>query len=401
MIFVCLLFLFCYNNKAMKVLLVINGFFQKGNGLSGSARRTFRKLREAGIDVRVLSGDNPNPDGPKPEYVLEDYHMPVFDKLIRKQGYSFSKTDKNIIEEAVSWADVVHVEEPFALQMATCKIAEKMGKAITGTYHLHPENLFASVGLQKSHFFNDTTMRIWKKYVFDKCKILQCPTENVKERLTRWKFKSELRVISNGLVMEDLLTKTDEDAAKQITSAKYKIITIGRFSNEKDLKTLLNAMKYSKHSHDIKLIFAGRGPQKKKLERMAARLVKKGVLQHKPIFGFYNLQELQKLSCSVDLYIHCAYIEVEGLSCMEAIQVGIVPIIARGKYTATSQFALSEMSTFRERDARDLAYKIDYWLDNDELRKIESQKYIGLGNRYNIDYSIKELIRMFEDALKK
>ena len=384
----------------MKVLFVVNNFYSKGNGLSGSARRTVRKLKEQGIDVRVLSGANEDKDGPQPDYVLKDYHVPIFDFLVRKQGYQFSKVDKDIIEDAVSWADVVHVEEPFFIQVATCKIAEKLHKPITGTYHLHPENIFASVGLHKSHLFNDSLMRLWKEFVFDKCQILQCPTENVKERLVKWKFKSELRVISNGLVMEDLLTKKDDESAKKLGDAKYRIITIGRYSNEKDLKTLLKAMKYSSHNQEVRLIFAGRGPQKKKLERLADRLVKKGVLKYPPIFGFYSLQELQELSCTVDLYIHCAFIEVEGLSCMEAIQVGIVPIIAKGKYTATSQFALSEKSTFKERDAKDLASKIDYWLDHDEERKQEAVKYIGLGNKYNIDYSIKELIKMFEDVRK-
>ena len=385
----------------MKVLFVINGFYAKGNGLSGSARRTVRKLKEAGIDVRVISGYNPDLEGPQPEYVLKDYHFPVFEKLIRKQGYGFSKTDKGIIKEALQWADVVHIEEPFAIQMATCKIAKKMGKPLVGTYHLHPENLFASVGLQKSRLFNDTCMWIWKKFVFDKCQIVQCPTENVKNRLEKWKFKAELRVISNGLVMEDLMTKKDEEAAKQLSDAKYRIITIGRYSNEKDSKTLLKAMEYSKHSQDIRLIFAGRGPQKKKLEKLAAKLVKKGVLKYPPIFGFYSLQELQELSCSVDLYIHCAYIEVEGLSCMEAIQVGIVPIIAKGKYTATSQFALSEKSVFEERNPKDLANKIDYWLEHDQERKEEAKKYVGLGDKYNIDNSIKEIIKMYEDVLNK
>ena len=385
----------------MKVLFVINGFYAKGNGLSGSARRTVRKLKEAGIDVRVISGYNPDLEGPQPEYVLKDYHFPVFEKLIRKQGYGFSKTDKGIIKEALQWADVVHIEEPFAIQMATCKIAKKMGKPLVGTYHLHPENLFASVGLQKSRLFNDTCMWIWKKFVFDKCQIVQCPTENVKNRLEKWKFKAELRVISNGLVMEDLMTKKDEEAAKQLSDAKYRIITIGRYSNEKDSKTLLKAMEYSKHSQDIRLIFAGRGPQKKKLEKLAAKLVKKGVLKYPPIFGFYSLQELRELSCSVDLYIHCAYIEVEGLSCMEAIQVGIVPIIAKGKYTATSQFALSEKSVFEERNPKDLANKIDYWLEHDQERKEEAKKYVGLGDKYNIDNSIKEIIKMYEDVLNK
>ena len=385
----------------MKVLFVINGYYTKGNGLSGSARRTVKKLKEAGINVKVLSARNNDPNGPQPDFVLSDFHIPLFDTLVKKQGYEFSKTDKSVIREAVSWADVVHLEEPFFLQYETCKIAKELNKPLTGTYHLHPENLFASVGLDRVHFFNKRTMIIWRDYVFNNCKILQCPTENVKGRLLRYRFKPELRVISNGLVMEDLLTKTDEDIKDtNINDAKYRIITIGRFSAEKDLTTLLKAMKYCRHSQDIRLIFAGRGPKKNKLERMAKRLVKRGILKYPPIFGFYTLKELQKLSCSVDLYIHCAYIEVEGLSCMEAIQVGIVPIIAKGRYTATSQFALTDMSTYLSKDPKDLADKIDYWLDHDELRKEEAKKYIGLGNKYNIDYSIQQTIKMFEDALK-
>ncbi len=244
-------------------------------------------------------------------------------------------------------------------------------------------------------------MHFWKKYTFDKCKILQCPTQKVKARLEKWKFKAELRVISNGLVMEDLMTLEDKESAIKLSDAKYNIITIGRYSNEKDLKTLIKSMYHCKHAKDIQLIFAGRGPQKKKLEKLADKLVKDGVVKYPPIFGFYSLKELQKISISADLYIHCAFVEVEGLSCMEAVQIGIVPIIAKGPLTSTSQFALSEKSVFKERDPVDLASKIDYWLDDDERRKEEAKKYIGLGNKYNIDYSIQELIKMYNDALKK
>ena len=384
----------------MKVLFVLNNFYSQGNGLCGSARRTVKKLLDQGIEVKILSGANTDINGPQPDFSLKDLKIFGFQKLIRQHGYQFSKVDKNTIREAVSWADIIHVEEPFFVQVAACKVAEELNKPIVGTYHLHPENIFASLGLEKSSLCNLSLLKLWKKYVFDKCLILQCPTENVKERLIRRKFKSELRVISNGLVMEELLTKKDVESASKIGDAKYRIITIGRFAEEKDLSTLLNAMNYSKHSQEIRLIFAGQGPQKKKLVKLANKMVESGVIKYPPIFGFYSLRELQELSCSVDLYIHCAYIEVEGLSCMEAIQVGIVPIIAKGKHTATSQFALSENSVFEEKNAKDLAAKIDYWLDNDELRKIEAEKYIGLGNKYNIDNSIQEIIKMYNDAIE-
>ena len=41
----------------MKVLFVVNNFYAKGNGLSGSARRTVRKLKEAGFNTIVCVDD--------------------------------------------------------------------------------------------------------------------------------------------------------------------------------------------------------------------------------------------------------------------------------------------------------------------------------------------------------
>lgn len=383
----------------MKVLFVINNYYAKGNGLSASARRTVEKLKEYGIDVKVLSGFNTESEV-QPDFVLKHFNIPVFNGLVKKQGYQFAKSDKEIIKQAVLWADVVHLEEPFILQIETAVIAKKYNTPCTGTYHLHPENLFASVGLGDSHIFNDTLMTIWRNELFNKCKIIQCPTENVKERLEKWKFKSELRMISNGLNMEDLIQRTENNPL-HISDAKYHIITIGRYSVEKDIITLLKAMNYTKYNKDIQLIIAGRGPQEKALKKYADKLYKKGIIKYYPDFGFHSLEELQRLSIGSDLYIHCAYIEVEGLSCMEAIQTGLVPIIAEGNLTATSKFALSDRSKFKARDPEDLAYKIDYWLDNDDLRKEEAKKYIGIGKKYVIDHSIVQLIKMFNDALIK
>lgn len=381
----------------MKVLFVINNFYTKGNGLCASARRTVKKLKERGIDVRILSGKNHDPNGEQPDYTLDDFKMPIFNPLIKKQGYSFAKSNKRIAIDAINWADVIHLEEPFAVEMAVAKLAAKMGKPCTATYHLHPENLFATVHLENT-FLSKYTLKWWKKSCFDKCKIVQCPTENVKERLEANGFKSELRVISNGLVLEDLVNNESTDV-KHVSDAKYTVITIGRYSVEKNLKTLLNAMKYSKHNKEIQLIFAGKGPEEKRLKKLANKLVKNGVITYNPVFGFYPLEELQALSRGADLYIHLAYIEVEGLSCMEAVQTGLLPIIAKGRFSATSQFAYNENSTYVGKDPKDLANKIDYWLDNEELRKKEALKYKDLVYQYNIDYSIDALVEMFNDAI--
>ena len=42
----------------MKILFVLNNIYTSGNGLAASARRTVAYLREAGHEVRIVSGPN-------------------------------------------------------------------------------------------------------------------------------------------------------------------------------------------------------------------------------------------------------------------------------------------------------------------------------------------------------
>ena len=77
-----------------------------------------------------------------PEFILPDRFVPAFNGLIKKQGYAFAKSDNEVIRGTVRWADVVHWEEPFNLQIHTARIAKKENKPLTATFHLHPENFY-------------------------------------------------------------------------------------------------------------------------------------------------------------------------------------------------------------------------------------------------------------------
>ncbi len=380
----------------MKILFVVNNFYASGNGLSASARRTVKYLREAGEEVRVLSGRNHEAEEPQPDYVLGDFHVPVFDGLVQSHGYKFAKTDLSVITEAVKWADVVHLEEPFIIQMVTARIAKHYGVPCTATYHLHPENMFCSVNLGDWKFLNYNMLRAWRDFVFDYCTDIQCPTENVLERLQKFGFKSRLHLISNGIIPDISLRPKEEN---RDPSRPFLIACIGRLAVEKDQPTLLEAMRYSKYARRIQLFFAGRGPEADAVKERAHALYEEGIVAYDPIFEFRDRAGLRKLAAEADLYIHCATVEVEGLSALEALQQGVVPIIAEGELTATSQFALDERSLFPTKDAKALAECIDYWLDHPEERYEMGWRYAESTEEYDINKSISALIDMFHQAV--
>lgn len=382
----------------MKILFVVNNYYASGNGLSASARRTVQYLREAGQEVRVLSGRNHEAETPQPDYVLGDFHVPVFDGLVQSNGYKFARTDILTIRKAVKWADVVHLEEPFIIQMVTARIAKLHGVPCTATYHLHPENLFCAINLGEWKFLNENMLRAWRDLVFDHCSDIQCPTENVMERLQKFGFKARLHLISNGIIPD---TNIRPAAKAQDPSKPFLVVCIGRLSVEKDQPTLLEAMKYSKYADRIQLYFAGRGPEADAIEEKAHKLYEDGIVKYDPIFRFHDREGLRELAAKADLYIHCATVEVEGLSALEALQQGVVPVIAKGELTATSQFALDEHSLFPAKDPKELAACIDYWLDNPTERQEMGERYAESTEDYDIHKSIAALIDMFQSAVNR
>ena len=382
----------------MKILFVINNFYIPGNGISASGRRTVEALKAIGEDVRVLAGPNPDPNGPQPDFPLKEFRFPIFQPIIESSGFSYADGDITVIEEAVRWADVVHLEETFVLQWKAIRIAKKLGKTLTATFHMFPENLIYSLGigpLRNWKWINRTLLRAWRKHIYNECDFVQCPTDAVLDRLRRYHFKARLDVISNGLVPSECLRPQTPPENYLDPERPFEILYIGRLSHEKDQPTLMEAVRYSKYAKRIRLHFAGNGPQSSRYKKMARKLYAEGVFGYEPVFSFNTLDELRQMAAKADLCPHCAPIEVEGLSIMEAMQQGACPIIAVSRYSGTSQFALDRRCKFPAGNPEALAQRIDYWLDHPAerwemgLRHAESMK----------QYDIEKSAIAFRDAL--
>jgi len=383
----------------MKVLILCNNAFVKGNGLCTAVQSLMTRLRKEGVDARLMAAVNADADGSQPDFPLEHFKFPLFEPIIYANGFRYAKTDRKRIRAAIEWADVVHVQEAFPLEITAINIARKLGRSVVGTFHLFPENVTANLNIGHWTFVSNLILSAWRDWVFNKCSHIHCPTEFVLNHLKTRGFKPELRTISNGIEIHPTPKAISEDIDR-FKVTPYKILSIGRLSSEKDQFTLLKAMSYSRHAGEIELHFAGNGPFLKKYQKIADKLVRDGILSIPPKFGFYGKDELAKLAAEAYLYIHTAWVEVEGLSCLEALREGIVPVIAQGALSATSQFALDEHSTFPVFNAKALAEKIDWWIEHPEERAKMGPLYAESTRKYDQEASTKELIRMYEDAIE-
>jgi len=339
---------------------------------------------------------NPEPDGPQPDFPLKHFKFPIFEPLIYTNGFAFASADRKVIRKAVEWADVVHFEEAMPLQIIVCRMARKMGKALVGTFHLFPHNVTANLALPKKNPLNGPIVRWWKHGVFDHCSDIQCPTEEAERYLRDHGFRARLHIFSNGISLpEEPLTVEPVQPDGTI-----EILAVGRLASEKSQDTLMQAMRYSRYADRIHLTFAGNGPKSRYYQKMAARLHEEGVIKIPATFGFYTSEELRELAHKSYLYIHCAWVEIEGLSCLEATREGLVPVIGEGKLVGTSVFALSDESLYPLRDSRALAERIDWWIEHPLERNRMSQCYADAARGYDINASIESLIGMYRKALE-
>ena len=367
----------------MKILIVCGEYFNTSNGLSVSTQRFVKEFARLGEEVRVLSSDH----GGISDYSVPVMRIPLVDGIMEKQNYHFAKPDADVVEEALSWADIVHIEDPFPLSVQAAKAAHKKGLPITGTYHLYPENMTASVPIFDFRLSNRIIMNVFRWGVYQYCYAIQCPTEKVRERLRRSGYKSKLYVISNGIPPEFIANAPGTDKNPLFT-----IISVGRYSNEKDQRTLIGAVGACKYAADIQLILAGKGPLEEEYKKLGE------ALPNRPIMRFYDQNELRREIRRADLYVHCANVEIEGMGCMEAFAQGIVPVIADSELSSTSEYALSEKNRYMAGDLKDLTSKIEYWYEHRDRLYAVGCEYIELAKALSIEKSALKVIQMMKEA---
>lgn len=367
----------------MKILLVVDQYDGANNGNTVTARMLAKTLEKHGHEVMIACGGDPAPY----KFRFEHWKFPVFEKLVKSQGFSFAAPDEKMMRTAFEWADLVHVLMPFRIGRQAAIMAEQMGKPCTGAFHMVPTGMWSSVHLGWCIPLDTATYWYWKHYIYKHFHYVHCPSQMVKDELIKHHYNCDVHAISNGINSDFQYRKKEKTPELQ---GKFVIVMSGRFSKDKGHEYIMKAMRYSKHRDEIQLYFAGQGPIKEKLEKIAREE------NLNVIMRFHTRQELMDLFAMADLYVHSSMAETESLGCMEAFAAGLVPVIHESKRSATTQFALTEHNLFKFKDSKDLAAQIDWWIEHPEERREMEKKYAEYAKNFDVDKCVTKMEEMFQ-----
>ena len=373
--------------RPLTIAMVVDTSGNRGNGTSNSALQWAEELKRQGHTVRLVGVG-------APEYPARVNHVPLVSWVAKKQQMQFAEPSDTLFRTAFQGVDVVHIYTPFRFGQHACKVAKQMGIAVTAGYHVQPENITYSAGpLKYIPGIDSFIYWLFNLWLYRKIDHVHVPTELGASLLRSHGYKAKLHVISNGYEAR-FTPKTQHDAGKS-APIPFHIVSSGRLTNEKNHVALIQAIARCRHAHDIELTIAGTGPLKKKLQRLASRL-----LSRPASIGFHKNAEMPALLRSGDLLVHPSIADLESVSVIEGMAAGLVPVIASSPLSAAGQFALRDESLFPVDDVEALARRIDWWIDHpDELSKWGKIYAEHPNEYYSVEASVHKFIAMEREAI--
>lgn len=379
----------------MIITIVCDVLGEENNGTTVAAMNLIKFLKKQGHTVRILCGDQDKKDMEN-VFVVPNLNLgKLLNKYVDKVGVTLAKPDKQIIKHAIKGSDLIHIMVPLSLGISTCKIAREFypNIPITAGFHMQAENFTSYFKLNKIKYANHLVYKYIYKNQFQYVDGIHYPTQFIRNVFEKSiKRETPGYVISNGVHSYVVRRHTSKPENLQ---NKIVITSTGRYSREKSQDTLIKAISLSKYKNDIHLILAGKGQKEKFYKKLINKYNIDATLS---IFGRNELIDVLNYS---DLYVHPAEIELEGIACLEAIACGKLTIVSDSKLSATKEFAVDQKCIFKNRNAKDLARVIDYWIEHPEEKAEYEDKYAKSSKTLKLEECMKRMEEMMFECIEK
>ncbi len=377
----------------MKITVVSDVLGEENNGTTIAAYNLIRYLKKQGHEVNVLCSDQ-SKVGEEGFFVVPNLNLgKPLNEYLKKVGVALSKPQREIVEAALEGAEHVHSILPFALGKMALTVAHERGITVTAGFHMQAENFTSHIKMNKFHPANKLVYQYIYNGFYKYVDGIHYPTKFIRDT-----FEGEMNVQTNGYVISNgvhaYVRKKEVEKPAQYKD-KIVILSVGRLSREKSQDTLLKAVLYSKYKDKIQIILGGQGQK----ERAYKRLAKK--LPVPPVMQFFPREEMIDLINYADIYAHPAEVELEGIACLEAIACGKLVIVSNSKLSATHNFAVDERCVFENRDPKDLARVIDYWIEHPEEKAACEERYLKEAVTFDQEECMKRMEEMIFEVVAK
>ena len=273
--------------------------------------------------------------------------------------------------------DVIHSHTEFGIGIFARILSKKFKIPLVHTYHTLYEDYTHYI--THNHFnklSNKIVKDLTKIYCVKTAKETIVPTDKIYKLFKeKYMITKNICVIPSGIDVERFFEENvKKDKVEQIKEKygigenDFTIIFVGRLASEKNIEFLLNAQRklIEKEITNIKLLIVGDGPEKENYINISRKLN----IFDKVIFtGKIEQEEIQYYYQCADAFVTASNSETQGLTVIEAMAAGVVPIcindmafmdmVPKGSLFSNQNEYINRLITFSKNEELRKEYKVE------------------------------------------
>ena len=365
--------------KPMKIGIVCPYNILKGGGVQEHVRALHAELLLRGYDAKIITPQPRDSETLEMPHVIfvgtsTDFRSPTHTSLQISTSVSGDKIAQVLGREQF---DILHFHEPWVPDLSR-QILTHSNAINIATFHAKiPETIMSRSIVKVVTPYMKSVLKYFHLYTAVSASAVEYARSLTDEPIA---------IVPNGI---DLTSY--RQTKKRSSSPELKcILYIGRLERRKGVKYLLQAYKIlSAADPKVRLIIAGDGPDREKLELLAEDLQ----LPNVEFLGYISDKQKHELLATADLFCSPAVFgESFGIVLLEAMATGLVTVAGNNSGYRDLMSGLGAISIVDPHDHEEFARRLQLLLNEPKLRAI----WQDWAADYVKQYSYKKIVDSYE-----
>jgi len=370
----------------MKIGLVCPYDITKHGGVLEVVLALKSGLEDRGHKVKIITPKPRKHDGSEIQDVLfagtsTDFHSPMSTTTQVSNTIETEKIDDMLESEQF---DILHFHEPWQ-PLLSRQLLQRSTSVNIATFHSKvPETLMSRTVIK--------VVTPYLKSVMKYLHVLTSVSDSGAEYAASLTDKP-ITIIPNGI---DLKKYHKSTSKKNI---QPNILFVGRLERRKGVKYLLEAFQlFSRDNPSVKLIIAGDGPDREKLEMLADDLK----LTDIEFLGFVSDDLKQQLMSHATVFCSPAvYGESFGIVLLEAMASGAICVAGNNSGYSDVMQGVGAISIVNPEDAPEFARRLNLVMHEQTLRTMLQDWADDYIQQFNYPRVVAEYEELYKDAIKQ
>lgn len=372
----------------MKIGLVCPYSMARGGAVQEIVRAMRRELIDRGHEAKIITPQPREINHVDTEGIIFVGSAADFRSPLGTTSAVSTNFDNEALEQMLETEqfDILHFHEPWQPFLSRQILA--LSKSVNvATFHAKvPETL---IGKSVQRVITPYTKPLLK-YLHELVAV-SVPASEYVSSLT----DQSITIIPNAIHLSDF----PESPRKFQPDDRLRLLFIGRLERRKGVKYLLQAYSLlAKRMDNIELVIAGNGPDREKLEDLAAELE----LPNVSFLGYVDDATKKELFASADLFVAPAtFGESFGVVLLEAMSTGLVTVAGNNSGYVSVMQELGAVSIADPHDAAEFARRMELLLTQPALRELWRQWALQYVKQFDYKVVLDQYEQLYADAIKR